>query len=138
MNFDATGSIFTPIKRQKKPFLYSLVFRDCRFNSIIPFADYISTSHDQINIAKFLTSIKIKIEQCTKERVLPRIIVVDHSYALINSIMSSFNNLKIEIYLKWCFDSIFNNLWAIFNKLALVKVYLCSTHFLKNIIKKSK
>ena len=136
--FDATGSIHKIIKRQKNPFFYSLVFHDSINSSIIPLAEFLTTANDQTNVTKILLSIKNLLTDC-KKNLYPSVIVVDHSYCLINSVMSSFNGCHLSVYLNWCFDMIFKKPSNLeFINLIKVKVYLCSTHFLKNIIKQTK
>ncbi len=64
---------------------------------------------------------------------LPRIIVSDMSWALINSIMRVFNNCSMLEYLNGCYDFLFNK--KSFNNIVY---YTCSTHFIKNMIRKTK
>ena len=53
------------------------------------------------------------------------------SWALINSVL---RNCSVLEYL----NMIFKNDTALFVEKINVKIYLCSTHFLKNMIKKAK
>ena len=73
---------------------------------IIPFAEFVTTSHNQNNIAQYLSNIKFKLEQNSGVK-LPDFIVTDMSWALINAVMQSFNNCQVENYLNWCFDYIY-------------------------------
>ena len=107
-------------------------------SSIIPLAEFLTTANDQTNVTKILLSIKNLLSEYNKD-LFPSVIVVDQSYCLINSIMSSFNGCHLSVYLNWCFDMIFKKPSdSEFMNLIKVKVYLCSTHFLKNIIKQTK
>ena len=133
--FDATGNVHQDIKNQSKPLLYSMVFRDLNKKLIVPLAEFLTTSHDQINISKFLLSIKSKLDN----NEVPKIVVTDMSWALMNSIMFTFNQCTISNYLSWCFNYLYkqsqiNNL----PNLIKTKMYLCSTHYLHNLIKKVK
>ena len=135
--FDATGSIHKDIKNQKKPFLYSLVFHDASNHSIIPVYEFFTTSHTQTNISKYLGSLKAIFD--SQNLVFPKIVVMDNSLALINSIVLSFNNCTLSNYLNWCYDLCLKNVSdQIFLDLMKIKIYICSTHFLKNIIRKAK
>ena len=67
---------------------------------------------------------------------MPEIIVTDQSWALINSVLKSFNNCDINHYINWCFSRTVNENFV--GQCPNVILYLCSTHFLKNVIKKSK
>ena len=107
-------------------------------SSIIPLAEFLTTANDQTNVTKILLSIKNLLSEFKKD-LFPSVIVVDHSYCLINSIMLSFNGCHLSVYLNWCYDMIFKKPSdSEFMNLIKVKVYLCSTHFLKNIIKQTK
>ncbi len=131
--FDATGSIHRHVNRQPKPFFYSIVCHDTKNKIIIPVAEFLTTSNNQITISNFLSEIKLRISLATTKNVQPKIIVTDMSWALINSVMRVFNNCSMLEYLESCFSFIFEK--KSFN---MVIYYTCSTHFIKNIIRKTK
>ena len=135
--FDATGNVHKNINGQKKPFLYTIAFHDKKKKIILPVVDFITTAHDQYNIEKFLNIFKSKINN----DLTANIIVTDMSWALMNAVMNSFNKCDISTYLEWCYNVVFKNCsnqsYNSTNNKQLI-LYLCSTHFLKNIIKKSK
>lgn len=137
--FDATGSIINNVRGQKKPFLYSFVFHDIVNKCIVPIAEFITTAHYETSITKYVTTIKstMKSNTNTNTNNLPEIIVTDMGWALINSVMNVFNNCNVSSYLYWCYEVVINKKDA-FIKLIKTRMYLCSTHFLKNIIKKVK
>lgn len=66
--------------------------------------------------------------------------MTDFSWALINAENRIFNNCNVQFYLKACFDLLISkNLnREDFKKNIKIICYICSTHFLKIIIKKSK
>jgi len=139
--FDATGCCHKDIKQQKKPFFYSLAMHDTRSDKkkIITFADFVTTANDSINISKFLNILAGRLEKMSKKNLLPNIIVTDMSWALINAVSSSFNNCKPKQYLNWCYKILIDKETDInfFNSMK-VRLYLCNSHFLKNISKKAK
>ncbi|CAF0919488.1 unnamed protein product [Brachionus calyciflorus] len=130
--FDATGSIQKKVNNQKMPFLYAIIMHDTDNHQLIPFSEFVSTAHDQITISSYLLSIKSKLSV----ESFPEIVVVDMSWALINSITNIFNSHDVLTYLKLSFKQIFEN--EEIGHGFKVKIYLCSTHFLKSIIKKTK
>jgi len=136
--FDATGSINKDVEGQKKPMFYALVFHDTTHKSIIPFAEFVTTANDQTSISKYLCSIKLKLDENSKENILPKIIVTDMGWALINAAMLTFNCCNVSNYLNWCYDMMFKPYDLVLSNSMKIKSYLCSTHFLKNIIKKAK
>ena len=133
--FDATGNIHRDINRQKKPFFYSLVCHDTNVKSIIPVAEFLSTANDQNTITKYLSEILTIFQKSTTRDLLPNIIVTDHSWALINSVLKCFNSCDINLYINWCYEQIVRKNTE--SDSPKVILYLCSTHFLKNMIKKS-
>lgn len=64
---------------------------------------------------------------------------MDFSWALINGVLNVFNKMSIREYLDWSFRKIINNKE---DKIEILptntRVYLCSTHFLKSLVKKTK
>lgn len=140
-NFDATAGFLKEIKGQKKPYFYTIVFHDKPNNSIIPLANFITTSHDHINISSYLTAIKSKIELFCDQRLIifPKIIVTDESMALVHAVLKTFNNCSLLIYLNWCFDILTKDISdQRYRQLMNVKIYFCATHLLKNMIRKIK
>ncbi len=131
---DATGKIHRKISKQPKPFYYSIVAHDTFSESIIPVAEFVTTANDQNNISIHLNEIKRKLQEATKTAILPKIIITDMSWALINAVLKVFNNCNMLTYLNWCYRKLFENEQSDLN----ILYYTCSTHFLKNIIRKTK
>lgn len=136
--FDATGSINKNVENQKKPMFYSLVFHDFTHKTIIPFADFVTTANDHNSISKYLSIIRSKLEESSNKNFLAKIIVTDMGWALINAVLLTFNNCNVLNYLNWAYDMIFNPHNPSLENVMKIKSYLCSTHFLKNIVKKVK
>jgi len=85
----------------------------------------------------------LQIKKCQKNiskkrKPLPKVVVTDQSFAIINSLSETFNNCTISQYLDWTFDLLLkksNNTFS--NTTIPVILYLCATHFLKNIVIKT-
>lgn len=147
--FDATGKVIKNIGRTCT-YLYSMVMHDTINNKIIPAAEFATNSHTVENISKYLLVIK----QHYKE-VAP-FIVVDESYALINSIMSIFNGCDILAYINWTWKILNGKIMKYFlqdylNFRSLIlgdssnmnlhcamstRLFICHTHLFKNMIRK--
>ena len=108
----------------------------------MPIAEFITTEQTSKSISIYLQVIYYNIMEFNKsiENKIPPIIVSDFSWAIINSILSVFNKITIRTYLNWCYGVIFENQKETKNVLIHIntRVYLCSTHFLKTIVKKVK
>lgn len=130
--FDASGLFLNEINDQSRPFLFSIVCYDPNTKSLIPIADFFSTACDGLNIQLNLTRIQIVFQQY-KRTYNPSVIVTDFSWANINSILRTFHNCDIIQYLKMCYKkSVLGE--NTYDKVLKTKLYLCSTHFLKNVI----
>lgn len=134
--FDATGSVHKDVQKQKKPYLYSIVFHDQKNKCILPIAEFISTAHDHLSISNYLMAFRTKLE--SNKISIAKSIVVDMSWALINSTMKSFNDCNLANYLNWCYCLLFDNVEKKWENVMKIRLFLCSPHFLKNIIKRSK
>lgn len=131
-HFDASGLFLKEILDQKKPLLYSIVSYDPIAKSLIPIADFFSTANDTINISINL----LRIYNAYKKYNInfnPSIIVTDFSWANINALLKTFLNCEIIQYLKMCFGKAVLKDDS-FSKNLTTKIYICATHFLKNII----
>ncbi|CAF0932078.1 unnamed protein product [Brachionus calyciflorus] len=138
-HFDSTGCIHKDVESQKKPFLYSIVFHDIENKNILPICEFISTDHTIRNISRFLKIFLDRLADFDNEtefKIAP-IIVTDFSWALINSVLNIFNKMEIIEYLEFSFKRIIEKNNLDLRKLT-TRIYLCSTHFLKSLVKKVK
>jgi hypothetical protein len=133
--FDATGDIFKKVKTQTDPLIYSVVFHDMSNKTILPICDFLTTSHGSDQISIYLKILKDKL--AFYGDLIPPFIVTDFSYALINAVMITFNMTTIGHYLEWCFKYQIEGKSDLKNCMK-TRLYLCSTHILKLIIKKTK
>lgn len=135
---DATGGVHVKINGQKATFLYSIVCHDVQRKQIIPVFEFITTSHTSESIAKYITYGISRINQnpgTDKVFSLAPIIVMDFSYAIINGVLNSCNNCSLTKYIDYCYNLLKKN---DFTNYMPTHIYLCSTHFLKSMIKKTK
>jgi hypothetical protein len=134
---DATGSILKKLDGQGPIFMYSLVAHDPETKNIISIADFFSSSHASVTISKYLSSIKHNLmkyhSHCT-----PPFIVTDHSIALMNSVLQTFNNTTMLEYLHYVYRFLLipQNKKTI--EFSLCKLQICSAHFLKIITRKAR
>ena len=139
---DATGGIHHKINGQKDILIYRTVSYDEINKKIIPIFDFVTTSHTGQSLTKYMRYAVEKIEQNSQSKkadeksiILPPIIVMDFSFAIINSTLQSLNSCSLTDYLSYCDSLIFNPNETLSKR---AHVYLCSTHFLKSMIKKTK
>ena len=135
---DATGSVHRKVNSQKAVFLYSTVCHDKQRKQIIPVFEFITTVHTAESLSKFITFAVSRIDQnnlLNKEISVAPIVVMDFSYAIVNAVLNSINKCSLTKYV----DNCFNVLTEIHQgEIMRTHVYLCSTDFLKSMIKKSK
>lgn len=121
--------------------LYSFVAHDEENKQIVCISEFVSSSHSSSTIEKYLVSIKnnFKTHSSTSLNIFPAIIVTDHCWASINAIHAAFNGISIIQYLNWAYDLIVSqpSNFKLF-KSVKTKHLLCSTHFLKNIVKEAR
>lgn len=142
--FDATGSVMTSVPNQKNSLFYSMVCHDKTKKVISPIFSFVTTSHTQPSISSYLflaESILLNHITIKSKMVIAPIIVVDFSWALINSVLKVFNGLRVSEYLEVCYNIIFcqeNENDKLYEKSLRTRVYLCAAHMIKNIVKKTK
>lgn len=115
---------------------------DLRQKQIIPLAEFVTTLHGQDNVTKRLDEFKSILQtHLISKNPFADVVVTDMSWTLINSTLKVFNNCTALEYLIDCYEHIQNaqqyQLGA-YGSNYNVKIYLCSTHVLKNMKKKIK
>ena len=114
-----------------------MVSHDREKRQIIPISEFVSTGHTSLDISKYLQSINHLLENY-KLSFAP-LVVTDFSYSLINAVMDSVNKCSLVHYLNWCFDIFFKyREEKTLRRVMKTRLILCSTHFLKSLIKKVK
>lgn len=130
--FDATGSIIKNVSGQKLPFFYSIVCYDPQTHSIIPLSEFTTTCQTITSICQNLLFVKDTLVK-NSCKIAP-IIVMDFSWALINSSLRIFNACNLIQYLNWTFELLTSDKKM---KQIPTRVYLCATHFIKLISSKA-
>ncbi|CAF1077539.1 unnamed protein product [Brachionus calyciflorus] len=133
--FDATGNIMTKLKNQKEILLYTILAQDKTKKTSFPVADFLSSANDSISIYSFLNKIIEKFSLFPFFQK-PKLIVTDFSWANIHAISKSFNNMEIIDYIVLTFKIMVEAKFYMRTSIKTL-IYLCSTHFLKNIIDES-
>ena len=85
------------------PLIYSVVCHDPKSQTIFPVADFITTSFKQSTTTRYLREIKTRLENY-KSGILPKIIITDMAWGLINSVLECFNQCDIHDYLRQCYN----------------------------------
>ncbi len=101
---------------------------------------FIIDDQQSVTISVFLIQIKKYLENniSKSKKPLPNVVVTDQSFAIINSLTETFNNCTISQYLEWSFNLVFEKCKNSFSNTSMpVSLYLCATHFLKNIVIKT-
>ncbi|CAF1519903.1 unnamed protein product, partial [Didymodactylos carnosus] len=105
LHLDATGSVIRKITEQKSAFFYSCIYKDDDDPScLLPLASALLCDNTVTGIHHFLLNIRKHIVIIKRVFVRPSFIIVDFSHALINAVLSSFNNMDINTYLQICFN----------------------------------
>ncbi len=130
---------YKKIKLPESSILYSAVCNDINNKQTISVFEFVTTLHTSESISKFITFAVNRIQQNPgkiQQFSLAPIVVMDFSFAILNGVLNSINKCSLTEYIQFCYELIFNKKTDL--KMYPTFVYLCSTHFLKNIIKKTK
>ena len=113
---------------------------DAEKKILLPVAEFVTTSHDGINISNILHRIRryfLTNKRGPKGRKIYNIapiIVTDQAMALINSVIEAFNQCELLDYLQWCFDRVLKKTNILMN----TRVIICNIHMLKTVLKATK
>ncbi|CAF1118874.1 unnamed protein product, partial [Brachionus calyciflorus] len=133
--FDATGSLMARCRNQNETLLYSIVINDSINKVSLPIADFLSSANDTITIYCYLTKIiqKFSVYFFFEK---PKAAVTDFSWANLHACSKCFNNLEIKDYLTLTYQVLVEEKLYALTPIKTI-IYLCSTHFLKNIIEET-
>jgi hypothetical protein len=131
VHLDSTGTVVRNIPNQKRPFLYSVILA----GDNIPILEFISTDHRAFSIAEKLERFLADARRCNQGRpALPRVVVTDFSFALINAVLSACNKMTVITYLKAAFELLSRVTVAkTGSKINFTIIALCKAHMLKAI-----
>ena len=125
---DATGSILQNIKGQKRPYLYSIVIKPYPRIPSVSIADMVTTQHTIPRIELFLGTFKREVLVGWK-KLKVRKVETDYSFALMQSVLKTFNTTTLKRYIKECFHVIVSENRTEMNFTCL---HLCSAHMIKD------
>ena len=86
--------------KKRRPFYYSLVYRSELTNEVIPLYEFISSNHDINTITFLLGILNRKMKKFSAKTCPIKTIVVDFSFALMNSVTMAFNGFNLFVYLE--------------------------------------
>jgi len=126
LHVDSTGSVMRRIPQQKQPYYYAIVVADGSF----PVCEFITTRHFHawimIMMDMFLNDAR---ELNDGKKVLPQVIVVDFSFALIYAVLLAFNRCTLSRYLQLTWNRL--QVEEQLTPFPQVIVKLCCAHLLK-------
>ena len=129
LHMDSTGSV---VRKPtgiicKRIFYYAIVMKSGE--SILPVAEMISAQHDVPSISVFLKRYRHFVESSIHKWPF-KMVVVDWSWALINSVMKEWNNTSITEYLKHTYLCLTNDTYI---NSDFTVVQTCYSHFMKRV-----
>lgn len=144
-HIDATGNVCKKIENQKIPYFYTLSLYDSENKSIIPLADFVTTSQTTLSVSTFLNQIRFYLQKyyslCNQKFKPsfedPPIMVMDRSMVLLNSTLEVFNHITYQDLLKITYACLVKGDFTNFNKIKTFP-YWDSIHLMRSFIKKSK
>lgn len=129
-----------PVDGEKtQPFLYSIVCHDFNTKCIVPVFEFITTEHTEDSVGSYLYMAKKLLQRHINSNASFKwgsVIVMDFSWPLINAVLDNFLVSTFTQYLLWCFDVLVKKIEKLNNFYSSI-IYLCSTHVLKIIIRKT-
>ena len=120
-----------------------MVRHDRSQKTLIPFYEFVACSLSSTVITRYLTFLKKTMDNLANNDLHKNapIIVTDEAWSHITSLCEVFNGINISQYFEICSRLILSQpdeesfSYSLCNNSIKTVVYLCSTHYLKNIIK---
>lgn len=127
---DATGGVVQKVPNQSKRVLYyALVLPGMgKDKPPLPVAEFVTNSHSVPSITHWLMEFKRRLSHITRRKIAQ--IETDYSWALMNSMLISFNQEDVSAYLCRAFQIVSGQSKDIPNFTVL---HLCSAHILKAV-----
>lgn len=126
LSIDATGNVVKNIGG--RAFYYSGVFRSELTNEIIPALQFFSCRHDVANITNVLNLFMRELRLFSGLDNPLTLVVIDFSFALMNSVSLSLNNCSLIIYLDLAYMQFIENKPL---PIKLTCLASCSVHVIK-------
>ena len=117
-----------------------MVAHDSENQKIVPIFEFSTTDQTSDNISIFLQKGRSLLFRYLglKNLIIPPVTVVDFSWAMINSVMKTFNkDSSVYDFLVETFECLINKKEFDFKRFSTI-VYICAGHFLKAIINNAK
>ena len=127
---DATGGVVQKVPHQSKRVLYyALVLPGMgKDKPPLPVAEFVTNSHSVPSISHWLMEFNRRLSHITGRKIAQ--IETDYSWALMNSVLISFNHEDVSAYLCRAFEIVSGQLKVIPKFTVL---HLCSAHILKAV-----
>ena len=127
LHLDCTGSVVRRIPQQSAPFLYCGVMAD----SNIPAFEFLTTRHDAVWLGGLMQLFVRDVRACNGGRtVTVRHVVTDFSYAIIHAVLSAFNNMDFNAYVRTTY-AVLSRAVTSDRLRSLTFLHLCAAHTMK-------
>jgi hypothetical protein len=128
IHFDSTGSVMKGFPEQKRPYYYAVVLS----GSSMPLLEFITTCHHASWLVSKLDFFWRDVTiLCNGRRSVPKVAVVDFSFALINTLMTLFNRSSVTAYLQDTWNFLMGHTNSTFSAICII--VLCCAHFIKSV-----
>ncbi|CAF1491231.1 unnamed protein product [Adineta steineri] len=128
LHLDSTGGILKQMNKQQQSLLYAVIFKDgndCGDTASLGHA--LLTRHTVPSISFFLADLAYSIVEVKNKLILPSFFIIDFSAALMNSILTAFNQQNINTHLNQCWNVISGN-YDSEQLRSLSFIHLCCCH----------
>ena len=121
-----------------------MVCHDQNQKILIPFYEFVACSLSSTVISRYLIFLKKTMDNLLNNDSFKNapIIVTDEAWSHINALCEVFNCINVSQYFEVCYRLILSehdeDSYALYNNSIKTIIYLCSTHYLKNLIKEIK
>lgn len=132
---DATGGVVrVPSQLRNATILYyalviSTFFEKSQSTDPVAITSMISFSHNTETIGNWLRLFRIYCEKKFKKWPLFNEVVIDFSFALLNSVLDGFNRIDVIEYIKYCYSVVTGEE----NNKKYIRIYLCYAHLSHNL-----
>lgn len=130
LHIDATGSVIKKLLNQDAVFFYAMVYKDEKTDSsILPLSGALLSDQKTAAINAYFSCVLSRLALRHKT-TRPSFVVIDFSAALLNSVLSSFNNENINSYLRRCSNTL-DKAYTVSQLKNTTFVRLCCSHVMK-------